>query len=134
MVVEISTLFASTMLIAVYNLSLLKRSDGVLYRLLAMIYFAVWSAILWITPHEPTRGLLVVCLVLIGILPVLAYIPRRAPKNRRQTKALLERIQQERKLETVFRKQAEIIYWPVLWCLIWSLCYRLVSIYQPGAV
>jgi hypothetical protein len=129
MLIAISSIVASALVVAVYNFSLMRAYRAVKYRLFLIVYFTVWSSLLWMHSYKPTFWMLIVNIALIGILPVLASIHRRAPWNRRQTKALLDRLQQERRLKNVFGHKGKFFFWPVLWCLIWSVSYRIITIF-----
>jgi hypothetical protein len=130
MLICISALLTTVLLVAIYNLPLMRASRVVRYRILLIVYFAVWSGILWVKSHEPTALFLVICLVLIWFLPVLAFIPRRISKNRQQIKAILEQLQQERRFKKIFGEIKKIYYWSILWCLIWLVCYRLIKLFS----
>jgi hypothetical protein len=132
MLIGLSAILATALLFSIYHLSLIRSNRAATYRLFLLLYFAVWSAVFWVKPHEPSVSLMLVCIVFLGILPILAFIPRRVPKNRRQTKAMLEQIQKERRLHKAFGSRTKLLFWTILWCLICSVCYRLISIFHGG--
>jgi hypothetical protein len=134
MVLGISAIFTTAFLVALYNLSLTRPVLTATYRIHVLVFFAIWSATLWLRSYEPSTWLMVTCAVLAAIVPGLAFVPRRAPKNRKQTKALLEQLHSERQLHSVFGTKIGMFFWPVLWGLIWSIFYRLALIYSLGVV
>lgn len=105
-----------------------------LYRLFVIVFLSAWSTVLWSRPHRPTAALLVVSAVFLAALWGLAFIKRRPPANRRETKMLLEHIQGERRVEKFFASFGDRVFWSLLAFLVLSLCYRLLSFYDAGMV
>ena len=124
-----SILIASILFLGFYQALRLKTEKTATYRLFLIFFLSGWSAILWIQPYRPTAGLLTISIGLMVLLFILAFIPKRAPKNRRETKELLEQLQKEKWLETFFESDTGRLFWLILAFLIWSVCYRLVAIY-----
>ena len=128
----ISLLFTAVLLAGIYAIMKSQTDRSASYRIFLILFFSVWSAALWSKTYQPTAGLLIISLSLVAAVFVLVWIPRRPPQNREQTKALLGQLQTERKLGRFFQNRANPFYWSILWCLIWSVCFRLVSLYNHG--
>jgi hypothetical protein len=89
---------------------------------------------LWSQPHDPTAALLVGSMAIVAVLWALAFIRHRPPRNRRETKILLEKMQGEKRVEKFFASYGDRVFWPLLAVLLLSVCYRLLSFYDPMMV
>jgi hypothetical protein len=118
------------MLWGIHRITASKQHNSASYRTYLIPFFSVWSFTLWIKPHKPSMWLFVITIGLISLVFILASIPRRAPKNRQQTKVLVEQLQVERRLNSFFRTPFNFIYWAFLYCLIWSVLFRLLLLYK----
>jgi hypothetical protein len=126
----ISFLLAVMMLWGIHRLTALKSDKSASYRIYLILFFSVWSLTLWIRPHRPGIGLLIVSVGLMALVFILAFVPRRAPKNRQETKLLIEQLQIERWLNKCFQTPFKYFYWAILCGLIWSVWLRLVLLYK----
>lgn len=126
----ISFLLAVMMLWGIHRITASRPDESASYRIYLILFFSVWSLTLWIRPHRPGIGLLIVSVGLIALVFILAFVPRRAPKNRRETKLLIEQLQIERWLNKFFQTPFKFFYWAILWGLIWSVSLRLVLLYK----
>lgn len=106
-----------------------KEKKG-LYRLYVLVFLAAWSTILWSQPHEPTTALLVGSVAIVAVLWALAFVEHRPPRNRHETKMLLEHMQGEKQVEKFFSSYGDRLFWPLLAVLLLSVCYRLLSFYD----
>ena len=102
-----------------------------LYRLYVLVFLSVWSTILWHRSYAPTTALLVGSVVIVAVLWAMAFIRHRPPRNRRETKRLLEHMQSEKRVEKFFSSYGNRLFWPLLAILLLSICYRLLSFYDP---
>jgi hypothetical protein len=127
----ISFLLAAVMLWGIHRITTSKSDKSASYRIYLVPFFSVWSLTLWIRPHRPGIGLLIVSAGLIALVFILALVPRRMPKNRQETKLLIEQLQIERWLNKIFQTPFKFFYWAMLWGLIWSVLLRLVLLYKP---
>ena len=125
----ISVLIAGVLFLGFYQILRLKNGKSVNYRLFLIIFLSSWSSLLLMKPYRPNAGLLIISIAVMGMLFLLAHTPRRVPKNRRETKALLEQLQNEKWLEKFFESKIGRLFWLILAFLLWIICYRLVSIY-----
>ena len=126
----ISFLLAVVMLWGIHRITASKSDKSASYRIYLILFFSVWSLTLWIKPHRPGLGLLIVSVGLIALVFILAFVPRRAPKNRQETKLLIEQLQTERWLNKFFQTPFKFFYWAVLLGLIWSVLLRLALLYK----
>lgn len=110
-----------------------KETKG-LYRLYVLVFLSAWSTVLWSRPHEPTTALLVGSATIVAVLWALAFIQHRPPRNRQETKMLLEHMQGEKRVEKFFSSYGDRLFWPLLAVLLLSVCYRLLSFYDPMMV
>jgi hypothetical protein len=109
----------------------LSREVKGLYRLYVLVFLSVWSTVLWHRTYAPTTALLVGSIVIVAVLWTMAFIRHRPPRNRRETKRLLEHLQGEKRLEKFFSSYGNRLFWPLLAILLLSVCYRLLSFYDP---
>jgi hypothetical protein len=126
----ISFLPAGMMLWGIHRITAAESDKSASYRIYLILFFSVWSLTLWILPHKPGTGLLIVSAGLIAFVFILALVPRRAPKNRQETKLLIEQLQTERWLSKLFQTRFKFFYWAILLGLIWSVLLRLALIYE----
>lgn len=100
------------------------------YRLFVLVFLSVWSTVLWQREQPPTTALLVGSAVIVAVLWALAFVGYRPPRNRRDTKRLLEQLQSEKRVEKFFSSYGDRVFWPLLAVLLLSVCYRLLSFYD----
>jgi uncharacterized membrane protein (DUF106 family) len=126
----ISLVLAVMILWGIHRITASKSDKSASYRIYLILFFSVWSLTLWIRPHRPGMGLLIVSAGLIALVFILALVPRRAPKNRQETKLLIEQLQIEHWLNKLFQTPFKFVYWAILCGLVWSVLLRLVLLYK----
>lgn len=96
------------------------------YRIFLILFFTVWSAVLWLLPRTPSFSTMLLSFVaLMGGAVAVGFIPLPPPENRRETKNLLDLIETERTLEQFFRSQGGRLFWPLLAVLIFLVSLRM---------
>lgn len=123
--------FAGVLLAGFYWVFRFSKEKKGLYRLYVLVFLSAWSTILWSRPHEPTTALLVGSAAIVAVLWALAFVKHRPPRNRHETKMLLEQMQGEKRVEKFFSSYGDRLFWPLLAVLLLSVCYRLLSFYDP---
>ena len=126
--------FAGALLAGFYGVFRFSKEKKGLYRLYVLVFLAAWSTILWSRPYEPTTALLVGSVAIVAVLWALAFVKQRPPRNRHETKRLLEQMQGEKQIEKFFSSYGDRLFWPLLAVLLLSVCYRLLSFYDPMMV
>ena len=99
------------------------------YRIFLLFFFASWAAVVWLRPYRPSNGLLISAVLFAAVALAIGFVPARPPRNRPETKNLLERVDRERNLERFFRSDLGKIFWPVLAFLMFSITFRLATIF-----
>jgi hypothetical protein len=103
------------------------QSPGFLWFLL-IIFLATWTGGLWIRPFGPTLcGIHWLPFVLSGLVFVLFLnisSPGQPPRNRHETIDMLEKIEQEKKLDTFTYVTLSIFFWILLCALITAIIVR----------
>jgi hypothetical protein len=103
------------------------QRTGLLW-LFLIIFLATWAGGVWIKPFGPTLwgihwlAFLVAGLFVLALLAVA--IPRRAPRGRRETLDMLERVARERELEQVTYLTLGAFFWILLAALVIAILFR----------
>ncbi len=110
-----------------------NRNRPAFYRVFLLLFFTVWSAVLWLQPRAGQPEALIPSLALLAAAIAVGFVPLPPPNNRRQTKNLLDLLETERSLERFFASRPGRLFWPVLAILIFSVCLRLSVLAGSGA-
>jgi len=111
--------------LAVIRLAVWANKDWpAFYRIFLILFFTVWTAILWLLPRTSSAGMPVSALALLAGALAVGFIPFPPPKNRRETKNLLDLIETERTLEAFFSSQSGRLFWPLLAILVFLAVLR----------
>jgi hypothetical protein len=106
-----------------------KKKTG-LFWLFLILFLATWAGGVWIRPFGPTLwGIHWLTFVLVGILVALFLAlsaPRRAPRGRRETIDMLERMKKEEELETATYLTLGLFFWILLAFLVVAVFVRYV--------
>jgi hypothetical protein len=93
-----------------------------------IIFLATWAGGVWVRPFGPSLfGIYWLPFVLAGLIFVLFLAistPGQPPKNRRETIDMLERIEQEKKLDQFTYVTLSIFFWILLCVLITAIIIR----------
>jgi hypothetical protein len=112
--------------LAVIRLAVQANRDWpAFYRIFLLLFFTVWSAIVWLQPRTSSAGRLIPALALLAGALAVGFIPFSPPKNRHQTKNLLDLIETERTLEQFFNYENGRLFWPLLAVLVFLVALRL---------
>jgi|GEM_PF-6903859 len=105
--------------LAVIRLAVWANKDWpAFYRIFLILFFTVWSAILWLLPRTSSAGMPISALALLAGALAVGFIPFPPPKSRRETKNLLDLIETERTLEAFFSSESGRLFWPFLAALV----------------
>jgi hypothetical protein len=99
------------------------------YRLFLIIFLGSWAALLWMRPYQASASLLWTSLLVIGLFLAAALVPRRPPKNRRETKRLLEQIEKEKTLRSFFHIYLRWFFWPLVGMITLCISVRYLMIF-----
>ena len=111
--------------LAVIRLAVWANKDWpAFYRIFLILFFTVWTAILWLLPRTSSAGMPVSALALLAGALAVGFIPFPPPKSRRETKNLLDLIETERTLEAFFSSQSGRLFWPLLAILVFLAVLR----------
>lgn len=102
-----------------------NRDWSAFYRIFLILFFTVWSAIVWLLPQNSSAAMMVSALALLAGALAVGFIPLPAPKSRHETKNLLDLIETERTLEQFFNSESGQLFWPLLAVLIFLVALRL---------
>ncbi len=112
---------------------LLTRGDGRrtgLIWLFLILFLATWAGGIWIRPFGPTLwGVHWLTFVLAGLFIFLFFIitaPRKAPRGRRDTLDMLERIEREKEMEKAAYITLGIFFWILLFVLLIAIILHYV--------
>jgi hypothetical protein len=93
-----------------------------------VIFLATWTGGVWIRPFGPTLfGIHWLPFVLAGLVFSLFLIissPGQPPKSRHETIDMLEKIEQEKKLDTFTYVTLSVFFWILLCALITAIIVR----------
>jgi hypothetical protein len=103
------------------------RRTGLIW-LFLIIFLATWAGGIWLRPFGPTVwGIHWIVFLLAGFIIVLflfIFIPRKAPRGRRETLDMLERIEEEKELEKVAYITLSMFFWILLSALVIAIILR----------
>lgn len=110
-----------------------NRNWPAFYRVFLLLFFTVWSAVLWLQPGTRQASVLLPSLALLAAAVAVGFVPLPPPKNRRQTKNLLDLLETERSLDRFFASRSGRLFWPLLALLVFSVTLRLSVLAGSGA-
>ena len=97
------------------------RRTGLIW-LFLIIFLTTWAGGIWLRPFGPMLwGVHFLTFLLAGLIIVLFLViavPQRAPRGRRETLDMLERIEQEKALEKVTYLTLSLFFWILLALLV----------------
>lgn len=106
-----------------------RRRTGLIW-LFLIIFLATWAGGTWLRPFGPSLwGVTWLAFLLVGLVIVLVLfivIPRQAPRGRRETLDMLDRIEQEKELEQVTYVTLSIFLWVLLFVLVMAIILRYI--------
>ncbi len=102
-----------------------NRDWPAFYRIFLILFFTVWSALLWLLPEASSAGIPISAVALLAGAIAVGFIPFKPPKNRRETKNLLDLIETERTLEAFFNSRSGRLFWPLLAVLVFLAALRI---------
>jgi hypothetical protein len=98
--------------------------------LFLIIFLATWAGGTWLRPFGPSLwGVNWLAFLLVGLVIVLVLfivLPRKAPRGRRETLDMLDRIEQEKELEQVTYVTLSIFFWVLLSVLVMAIILRYI--------
>jgi hypothetical protein len=101
-----------------------RRRTGLIW-LFLIIFLTTWAGGIWLKPFGPMLwGVHFLTFLLAGLIIVLFLIiaiPRKAPRGRRETLDMLERIEQEKALEKVTFLTLSLFFWILLALLVTAI-------------
>jgi hypothetical protein len=104
-----------------------ERKRG-LFWLFLLIFLATWAGGIWLKPFGPTLwGVHWLAFVLIGTIVALIVAvtsPSRGPRGRQETIDMLERIEEEKKLEKVTYVVLGALFWVLFLVLVSAIVAR----------
>jgi hypothetical protein len=90
--------------------------------LFLIIFLAIWAGGIWLRPFGPmVWGIHWIVFLSVGLIIVLflfILIPRKAPRGRQETLDMLDRIEEEKKLEKVAYITLSVFFWVLLSVLV----------------
>ncbi len=120
----------TALLMSLFTVVIQQEEDRALvYRIFLIIFLSVWAGVVWRKPHEPSIQFAVTSMLTLVFLVGVAFIPRRPPKGRHDTLDLLTQLEQERKLESIFKKHFDIWYRVALCLLLAAVVIRYIQIF-----
>jgi hypothetical protein len=107
------------------------RKKGLIW-LFLLIFLVTWSGGIWARPFGPTLwGVHWLTFFLVGVIVALVlavFSHRRAPRGRRETLDMLERMEEEKVMEEATYVTLSLFFWLLLIALIVAVAVRYVSV------
>ena len=100
-----------------------------IYRIYLIVFLAVWAGIIWMRNYRPSNLLSLISLFFLIFIVFAAYIPKKTPRGRLETKALLEQFRTEKTLQNFFGVFWGKLFWFIIGILIMLIVYRYMTIY-----
>ena len=122
-------LVVSSLLSALFVLATRKESRWTgLFWIFLIIFPATWAGGIWVRPFGPPlwgiHWLKFLFAGLISALFLAVSVPRMPPRGRHETLKMLERINQEKKLEQITYSTVSLSFWILLAALIAVIIIR----------
>jgi hypothetical protein len=105
-----------------------NRSWPAFYRVFLLLFFTIWSAVLWLPAHRPDASMLLSALLLLAGAVAVGFVPLPPPKTRREAKNLLDLIETERSLNRFFNSGTGRVFWPMMSLLLFSVATRIAML------
>ena len=100
-----------------------------IYRVYLIVFLSVWTGIIWMRVYKPSYLLSLISLSLFIFIVGAVFIPKKTPRDRVETKALLEQYRTEKTLQKFFGAFWEKLFWLIIGFLIILIIYRYLMIY-----
>ncbi len=100
-----------------------------IYRIYLIVFLSVWAGIIWMRYYRPSYLLSLISLFFLIFIVFAAFIPKKTPRGRLETKALLEQFRTEKTLQNFFGVFWGKLFWFIIGILIMLIVYRYMTIY-----
>lgn len=127
----ITTIVFTIFLVFIIQL-FIKRKDerrGI-YQIFLIVFLAVWTGTIWTLRRISFPFLIGFLLFFLFIMILFSFISRHPPKNRHETKLMLDQIEMEKMLEKFINQYLSFFYWPLVGVLIMLIVLKYVIMWR----
>ena len=124
----ITTLVLTFFLVFIIHLSIKRKDEGRgIYQIFLIVFLAVWAGTIWTIQRISFPFLIGMLLVFLLTMVLFSFISRHPPKNRHETKLMLDQIEMEKRLEKFINQYMSFIYWPLVGILIMLITLKYIT-------
>jgi len=105
-----------------------NRSWPGFYRVFLLLFFTIWSAVLWLPVQGGDASMPLSALLLLAGAVAVGFVPLPPPKTRRETKNLIDLIETERSLNRFFNSGVGRVFWSMMALLLFSVATRIAML------
>jgi|GEM_PF-2147984 len=132
MILNYNTSLVLTILLVFIIWIFIKRKDerrGI-FQIFLIVFLAVWAGTIWTIQRISFPFLIGFFLLFLLILVLFSFISRHPPKNRHETKLMLDQIEMEKLLEKFISQYISFIYWPLVGILIMLIILKYIVMFR----
>jgi hypothetical protein len=132
MVLDLSTTLIFAILLVLIIQFSIKRKDerkGI-YQIFLIVFLAVWAGSIWTINRISSPFLIGFLLLFLFIIVLFSFISRHPPKNRDETKLMLDQIGMENVVEKFINQYISFFYWPFVGALIMLIVLKYIFIWR----
>lgn len=127
----ITTLVLTIFLVFMIHFSINRKDERIgIYQIFLIVFLAVWAGIIWTIKRISFPFLIGFLLLFLFIVVLFSVTSRHPPKNRHETKLMLEQIEMEKVLEKFMNQYLSFFYWPLVGILIMLIVLKYIFIWR----
>lgn len=129
MILNLLTAFVLTIfLIFIIHLSIKRKDDGRgIYQVFLIVFLTIWAGTIWTIKRISFPSLIGFLMFFLIVMVLFSFIGRHPPKNRHETKLMLDQIEMEKRLEKFINQYMSFIYWPLVGILILLITLKYIT-------
>jgi hypothetical protein len=126
-----STLIFTILLVFIIQFSIKRKNEKKgIYQIFLIVFLAVWAGSIWTVNRTSFPFLIGFLLLFLFILVLFSFISRHPPKNRHETKLMLDQMQMEKVLEKFINQYLTFFYWPLVGFFIILIVLKYIFIWR----
>jgi len=132
MVLDLSTtLIFAILLVLIIQFSINRKDERKgIYQIFLIVFLAVWAGSIWTINRISSPFLIGFLLLFLFIIVLFSFISRHPPKNRDETKLMLDQIGMEKVVERFINQYISFFYWPFVGALIMLIVLKYIFIWR----
>lgn len=126
-----ATIVFTLFLVFIIKLSIKRKDErrGI-YQIFLIVFLAIWAGTIWTVKRISFPFLIGFLLLILFILVLFSFISRHPPKNRHETKLMLDQIGMEKVVERFINQYLSFFYWPLVGVLIMLIVLKYIFMWR----